>query len=254
MPPRKQTSLDQPPMSHEEIKQYYREKLDALRAAAAEAPLRDDDQISAGNPLWEMIVSAGVSASEDDNEKRWFLGTLGGMVETTYGKRNFASWVESINQHYRTMAEYRQVTRFYDEQSRIAFSDLNSGIMYTHFRTAMKLGRNWEKHGEGRAVESAWDFLEQCADHHWSPDKAELEAQDRMPKEGDDALKEEKDGLTLTGVILAVERSAEGTVRLLFEVSDSPDVIDPLYRALIARELRGGKFGLQINLNSEGLP
>lgn len=228
----------------------YRNRLANLQKLAAQKPKADPDNPK-GDPMWETLVGAGVDASEDDNERRWYLGGLAAMVKVRYGESNISDFSESINQHTRTMREYKEAVLFYDTFMRQDFSDKNPHITYSHFRTAMRLGKNLLKHLDASAVDEAWQFLTHCADNSWSPDRAEYEASLRMVKPEDEGDKNEgDDAMKLTVRLTGVKIGVGAMPQLIFSINEGADVMDELskrigsdftMKLITEQELEGGE-------------
>lgn len=137
--------------------------LEAIEQAAAE-----------GNDVWEMVVSAGIQASDKGDESRWLIGDLALLVRTEYGEDSIGKWAKDIKCPVDRVKEYRTVCGFWDRElsARADFLAELKNIYYTHYREAMRL----------KDYDAAVEFIEECAMNDWSVEAARLELDKRLGK------------------------------------------------------------------------
>lgn len=146
--------------------------LDTLEARAA-----------AGEDVYSDAVSLGITTTEDMEARRWHYAQLAAIVGKRYGDDTLGTFAKDVKLRPRTAQEYAQVWRFYPKNARRAFLDDCPSLLYSHFRTAMRMALKLVKDGKAEdAVGEALAFIEQCASEDWTAEKADAEAAKRSGK------------------------------------------------------------------------
>jgi len=142
-----------------------KQKLTPAEMLAHIRQMRENDQ-----DYVQEAIAAGQDTSDDIDERRFFLGDLGGLIEKDYDTDTFGDWARSIKVPKNTAYEYRDVAAFYENSARAGIREQMPAIGYTHMRIAMKTGNLTE----------ALSFLEECAADSWSTDRAAVEMSKRL--------------------------------------------------------------------------
>lgn len=134
-----------------------------------------DRAASEGVDTWEMLISAGIAASEITSHKQWELGDLALQVVKSYGEDSIGKWAKQIKQPVKTIKNYRTVCTFWDKQKspREDFLVELSNVYFSHYREAMRL----------KDMEAATEFIEECHLNDWSVEQASVELDKRLGKE-----------------------------------------------------------------------
>lgn len=95
-----------------------------------------DRAYAEGIDTWEMMVSLGASDEEDMGVLRWRQGDLAVRVEKHYGGETLSKYASAIHVKYPTLKQRRQMSHFYEPDTRVSFPTLS----YSHYREAMRTG------------------------------------------------------------------------------------------------------------------
>lgn len=133
-----------------------------------------ENAASSGRDVWEMVISAGIDASDKGDEARWMIGDLALLVKKSYGDDAIGKFAKDIHAPVKRVEEYRTVCAFWDRQksARADFLAELKNVYYSHYREALRLG-DYDK---------AVQFIEDCALNDWTYEAARLEVNKRLGK------------------------------------------------------------------------
>jgi len=89
-----------------------------------------------GIDTWEALVALGASDEEEMGIRRWRHGDLALRVEKHYGENTLSKYADQIGVQTPTLKQRRQMSSFYNLDTRVAFLNL----FYSHYREAMRYG------------------------------------------------------------------------------------------------------------------
>lgn len=165
----------------------YEKALDDIIAEAERVPAGRE-----GDYLYERIQSAGIQASEETDARYWFIGGLGNLLlsrygkgpgkDSKYGKNVIGTFAFDIQTGKRKVYEFVAVCGFYPDFARRALLNECATLKFAHFEVAMRLGKHFKKKHGLNAYDVAIDYLNECHRMEWGPDEAEAVALERMGK------------------------------------------------------------------------
>lgn len=103
----------------------------------------------------ESLGNAGEALAQANDRNRWKLGDLAERVTTRYGDDEFGKFASRIKVFYKTLYDYRQVSRFYPEFSaRMEYPNLS----WSHYRMCTRL----------KDYDAAMAMLNEASARDWS--------------------------------------------------------------------------------------
>lgn len=108
----------------------YASSIEAIRAA-----------YELGEDIWDMCVSADIQDRQKEDVMRWNAGDRARLIVKKYGENSLANYAKKVNRKYRTLALYRQVATFWDDEicNRVQILAECKNVTYSHFREAARL-------------------------------------------------------------------------------------------------------------------
>jgi hypothetical protein len=159
------------------------------------------------NISFEEICDRGRIAINDMDRGRWQIGDDALLVAKKYGEDAIGQYAREIKASKKRVVEHRTVCAFYEKSARADFLESAPNVVYTHFRTAMRM----------KDVSKAYWFLEHAARKDWTTDYADLVMSRYLGKR---KKKDDDDSTLLTVSVQSVKsfdrRSGELVLRMSF--------------------------------------
>lgn len=146
-----------------------------METGVMEATLEAIEQAAEqGNDIWEMVISAGITSSDDEDKARWQIGDLALLVKKEYGEDAIGKFAKEIKCPVKTVKNRRQICAFWDRRNspRRDFLAELPNVYFSHYREAVRLGD----------LEQAIEFIEECHLNDWTVEAAALEINKRLGK------------------------------------------------------------------------
>lgn len=136
------------------------------------APIAQNDPIAAilrakqdGVDIWEMAVSVGVEDGHDADEKRWRLGDLATLIESSYGEGSIERYADEINERKTRVYECRRVSSFFPYGDPVREDLRQTLLRHTHFAAAVRL----------KDRQAAIALLNRALNENWKVNYTEVE-------------------------------------------------------------------------------
>lgn len=115
--------------------------------------------IDTGGDGYQAALSLAMSAEGDMSQRRWLLGDLCLLIQSSYGKNRLGDFATKTNIARSTANQYRNMSAFYRTELRYAFDNLS----YSHYRLAYRL------------KEDAALFLTEASLNQWTIEQTQIE-------------------------------------------------------------------------------